>query len=72
MDHFRSCCELQGINCEFLFRAVDFQNKNEVNFSDFKAFLNKIKIGLTSGLVNSILDIFNDNLTESLNYDSFL
>lgn len=55
-----------------LFRASDTESKGVVHMEDFRIFLSKIKLGLTTSQITKLIQIFDENWTGSVKKEDYI
>jgi hypothetical protein len=63
--------ERLGLNLEMLFRAADSERKNLILLDEFRIFLGKIKLNLSDPEINKIIQIIDDDCSETLKKSSY-
>lgn len=55
-----------------LFRASDTESKGVIHMEDFRIFLSKIKLGLTTAQITKLIQIFDENWTGSIKKEDYM
>ena len=65
-----SKCRL-GLTLEMIFRAADKSRKNFILLDEFRLFISKIKLNLRTVEINKLIQIFDDDCSETLKKDQY-
>ena len=71
MKVFKAAQKL-GLSLEMLYRAADVESKGCLFVEEFRMFLGKLKIGLSSAEINKLLHMFDEEWTGSILKDDYL
>ena len=71
MKVFKAAQKL-GLSLEMLYRAADVESKGCLFVEEFRMFLGKLKLGLSSAEINKLLHMFDEEWTGSILKDDYL
>ena len=71
MKKFFKSAQRLGLTLEMLFRAVDKKRNNFILLDEFRIFVSKLKLNLNADEINKLVQIFDDDCTETLKKESY-